>query len=186
MRIGAVIALAVAAGLLVWLLTRGGSHKAETGLLPNQVLPQIPAGTQVGPVTLPAAGVLNTAEALHQPVYWVGPTAGYRYQVERNPNGNVFVTYLPPGVASATNRGRFLAVGTYPVNNAFQALQTVADKAHAKQVSLPGGGIAVIGKLHANSVYVAYPKANTQIEVYAPRIAQARSLVLAGKLRPVG
>ena len=52
-RIGAVIALALAAGLLVWLLTRGGSHKAQTGLLPNQVLPQIPAGTQVGPVTLP-------------------------------------------------------------------------------------------------------------------------------------
>jgi len=47
-RIGAIVAVAVAAGLLVWLLTRGDDKpKAAGGPTAGQVLPGIPAGTHV-------------------------------------------------------------------------------------------------------------------------------------------
>lgn len=182
------IAIAIAGGLLGWLLTRGsGDHKAAPStVVTGQILPGIPAGAHVGPSTYTVDGLRGMRSALHQPIYWLGRQQGYTYELERTSRGNVFLSYLPPGVKSSGNRKAYVVVGTYPVKNAADGLRKVAEKTNAQISKLPGGGIALFGGNHPRSGYVAYPNADFEIEVYAPKLQQARKLILSGKLRPVG
>lgn len=185
-RIGAVIAIAIAGGLLGWLLTRGGDHaSAPVGVTAGQTLPGIPAGVHVGPSTFDANGVKVTAQALHQPAYWIGTRKGYSYQLERAANGYTYITYLPPGTTKPRKGTRYIVVATYPLPQAMDKLSKAADRAKATTLTIPGHGIAVVGQIHPNSVYVAYPNTDFEIEVVAPTIAQARRLVVGGALRSV-
>ncbi|MGH3430929.1 MAG: hypothetical protein ACRDQZ_25725, partial [Mycobacteriales bacterium] len=146
----------------------------------------IPAGVEVGPIVLTVQGLENTRQALHQPIYWLGPKQGYRYDLERTPSNDAYVTYLPPGVAASSNRTRYVVIGSYPLRNPEAALRKTANQSGNDIINLPGGGIAVPGKVHPHSVYVAYPTLDTEIEVYSPQLGEARTLVLSGTLRPVG
>jgi hypothetical protein len=46
-------------------------------------------------------------------------------------------------------------------------------------------GIAVIDAGHRNSVYIAYPNAKVEIEVFDPSAVQARRVVVSGAIVPV-
>jgi hypothetical protein len=47
-----------------------------------------------------------------------------------------------------------------------------------------GGGLAVYSRTQPNSVYVAFPRGNVQIEVYDPSAPRARRLARGGQVRP--
>jgi hypothetical protein len=118
-------------------------------------------------------------------MYWIGPQKGYGYEVERTSNGNVFVTYLPPGVKSSGHRGAYVVIGTYPVANAADGLRKVAEKATQKITVLPSGAVVLFTPKHPRSGYIAYPNSDVEVEIYAPEPLQARKLTLSGRLRPV-
>ena len=59
-------------------------------------------------------------------------------------------------------------MGTYPVQDAVAALQHEADKPGAKTDSAPGGGFVLTSSDAPQSVYLAFPNSNYQIEVYDP------------------
>ena len=84
-RLGAVIALAVAAGLVAWLVLRDdGSSSSE----PAQV---------AGATATTRAKLADLAAEVQHPIFWLGPDRGSIYEVTRTGNGKIYVRYLPQG-----------------------------------------------------------------------------------------
>ena len=191
-RIGAVVAIAIAGGLLGWLLTRGGNDTTSASppgtptITAGQTLPGFPPGIHLGPQILAPDALVVMQRALRQPVYWLGTQAGHRLELEKLTNGNVFVTYLPPGVKSSGDRTQYLVVGTYPVHDATNGLKAVAKAAGGQILDRTDGAIVLITPTHPKSAYVAYPQANYEIEIYSPKAQEAKTLALSDKLQSVG
>jgi hypothetical protein len=178
-RIGAIVAVALAAGFVTWLALRsdsGGKSLPQTAAPPAQrVVPEV-----VSPIRLRAL-----ASTLGYPLYWAGPRVGVRYELTRTTGGNVYIRYLPPDAGAGDRRPLFLAIGSYPVRNPFAQIKAASKRPGAVSLNLTGGGIAVYDRSRPTSVYFAYPDSKVQVEVYAPAGRTARSLVLAGRVAPI-
>jgi hypothetical protein len=169
-RVGIFIAAAFAVALIVWALTgRDTSSK-----------PTSPSAVPIGPVAVSASGLATLGRSVGQPIYWAGPRKGYLYELKRDADGNVYVRYLPSGVKVGAPGG-FLTVATYPFAGAFQALENVKDAQH---VSIPRGGLALIGQTYKKSIHLAFPNVDYQVEVYDPSAARALEIVTSGQVRP--
>ena len=140
------------------------------------------AVTPIGPVAMSSAALLAFVQGLGRPVYWIGPSAGFTYELTRTSAGNVFVRYLPKGVQVGDKRAAFTVVGTYPYPGALAALKAVPK---AKAANLAGGGVLVSTTSDPRSVHLAYPGVDYQIEVYDPVAGRARVIALSGRVRPV-
>lgn len=179
LRVGVIVALAVAAGIItrVVLDQTGGSST------PSTTTSQSPAvGRTV--VALSLQGLRALSGAVHHPIYWVGPKAGYTYEVTQTPiNGNVYVRYLPPGVKIEDKRPDFLIIGTYPFTNTYQVLRR---EAHGREVDLADGGIAVVDQAYPKSVHLSWPGVDFQVEVYDPSPQRSLEIARSGAVRPVG
>jgi hypothetical protein len=176
-RLGAVLALAVAAGIVAWATVGRGSSTSPTQTTAGPV-----AAKPIAPVALSSAGLRTLARAVGQPIYWDGPKPGYMYELRRTSNGNVYVRYLPPGVKAGAPGAKYLIVATYPFRNALNALKAVAN---GGQIKLPGGGIAAVDASYPQSVHLAFPGVGYQVEVYDPSPTRARRIALSGHVRPV-
>jgi hypothetical protein len=120
---------------------------------------------------------------LSSPVYWIGSQSGVTYEYTRNPNGNVYLRYLPKGVAVGAS-GTYPTIGTYPMAKAFATTKSAGGQAGATRVPLAGAQ-AFYTKAKPTSVYVAFTGSNYQIEVFNPVAAQAVAAVKARLLKPV-
>jgi hypothetical protein len=137
----------------------------------------------VGPIGLTQDGLRVLATSVGQPVYWAGPQQGYVYEVTRNAKAHVLVRYLPPGVdVGAPDDGAYLVVATYPYRNAYNALAHVSD---GQKYDIPRGGIALVDARTANSVHVAYPHLNWQVEIYDPSPERALGVARSGAVRVI-
>lgn len=170
MRVGAVVVLAIVAGLVVWLLASGGDSTTK----------RAPAAS----ASITALRAL-AASARH-PVYWAGPKQGFKYELTRTADGRIYVRYLPAGVAIGDSRPNYLSIGTYPVKDALAAVTAIAKREKTATFKLSGGGIAVQDASHPTSVYFAYPGSDYQVEVYDPSPARARQLVVSGQISALG
>ena len=172
-RLGAVLAIAVAAGLIAWLATRGGgaSHPA-TSLPTGKVVP------------ISERGLQTLVDALRRPIYWVGPKRGYRYELTQASDGRIYVRYLPPGV-KVGSREPFLTIGTYAIPNALAVTKQVARESNSVRLAIGHGGLAFYSRRAPTSVYLAYPSSNYQVEVYDPSAAVAHRLVTSGQVAAV-
>ena len=182
MRIGAVVAIALAAGLLVWLILRGNddsSSTSTTGLTTTTAVAARPLAAT--PATLGAL-----ADEVGHPVYWVGPRQNRTYELTRTSNGRIFIRYLPPDAEIGNGSALYTIVGTYPVKSAHEVLQRLSTQPGEKSASAPGGGLAVYSTTSPNNVYVAYPDSDVQIEVFDPSAKRALRLVTSGRVAPVG
>jgi hypothetical protein len=172
-RIGAVIAIALAGAFAVWLFVKDDSS------------PPSPTTTQpTGAVPISVDGLKTLAGAVGGPIYWVGPKSGVTYELTQTSGGNVFVRYLPTGVPVGS-KDAYLTVGTYKVDNAYSVTSALATKDGSVKVPVSDGGIAFYGKNSPTSVYLAYPNSNYQIEVYDPSASQAQSLVSSDQVTTV-
>lgn len=168
-RLGALLALGFATFLIGWLMVGG---KGEPSTAPSKVS------------AVSEAGLRDFAASVRNPVYWAGPRTGQTYELFRTADGRVYVRYLPAGVKVGDPRPHFLTVGTYPLANGFAALKRISRAPGATAHALPGGGLAV-SNAGSLSVYLAYPGAKYQVEVYTPSRGAARKLVLGGQVVPV-
>jgi hypothetical protein len=183
-RVGAVVAVALAVAFVVWLLVRGsgsGSPKSGGTTTPTTTSSSTPILQSASVQTLRAVSAL-----VGHPVYWAGPRSRITYELTRTSDDRIYIRYLPKGVKIGDRHADFLIVGTYPVRNAYRAVQTAAKEKGAETFSISGGGKAVLNKSAPKNVYFAYPRSNYQVEVYAPSPGRARSLIISGKIRPVG
>ena len=173
-RVGAVIAVALAVALVVWLVAvrGGGSSK-----------PQV---TTISPTAATPDRLRTLAKDVGHPIYWAGPAANVTYELTETSSGRIFVRYLPKGVPVGTSRSGYTIVGTYPVDNAYDVLNGLARKDGESSFPAPRGGFAVFGEATPTNIYLAYPdEKNVQIEVYDPSPKRARSLIDSGRIAPV-
>ena len=175
-RLGAIIAVAIAVAFVVWLLVRGGdSNTASTTT----------NGQAVGPVATSEDELRSLSDELGHPLYWAGPIPDQTYELTRTSDNRVFIRYLPKGVPVGIRQAAYTIVGTYPVENAYKVLQTLAKKPDESSFSAPSDGFAVYSTTQANNVYLAYPGSNLQIEVYDPSPQKARDLITSGQVAAV-
>jgi hypothetical protein len=174
-RLSAVVVLAIAAGVIAWVLVgRGSSNSPATAG---------PVAKAITPVALSASGLRTLAQQVAQPIYWAGPKPGYMYELTRTTAGRIYIRYLPAGVKAGAPGSNYLIVATYPYPNALKALKAVS---HGAQITVPGGGVAVVDPKYTKSVHVAFPGVAYQVEVYDPAPAVARAVAVSGNVHSVG
>jgi hypothetical protein len=169
-RLGAVVVLALAAGVIVWLVARGNDDASRNPTSARAVSAQQLAAVQA---------------SVRHPVYWAGAKPGFTYELTQTTDGRIYVRYLPSGVSIGANKPKYLTIGTYPLKNALASVRAIAKRLRVTPMKLKGGGIAVQDTEHPTSVYFAAPGLDYQVEVYEPSPARALDLVRSGKLRPV-
>ena len=146
----------------------------------------VPASTVETPPALVSADRLKAfARTLGHQLYWAGPRAGAVLELRKTADGRTYVRYLPSGTKAGA-RISALTIGTYPVANAFAVTQGIAKSGNSVQVPVTGGGIAFNSRSAPTSVYLAFPGSSVQIEVFDPSSAQAKQIVTAGAVVPVG
>jgi hypothetical protein len=147
------------------------------------------SGAAAAPAALPAAAsraeLKALATSLGHPVYWAGTRRGNTYEVTQDASGRVFIRYLPPGVAVGSPKA-YLTVATYPFPGALGALQALAKRNGTATIRLTGGGLAIVDTKYPNSIHLAYPDSDYQVEVFAPSATAARRAVESGRIAPVG
>ena len=163
----ALLAIAIAGGALV---LAGDEEEAQVGL----------------PRLTSADGLVRTAAATRDPIYWAGTRAGTRYELTRTRRHKSFVRYLPEGVAAGDRRPGFLTVATYPQRDAYAVATTSSRRSGMARASTPSGGLATWSRRRPNHVYLAYPSIDYLVEVFSPRRGDARRLALAGEVGAVG
>jgi hypothetical protein len=124
----------------------------------------------------------SLATAVGHPVYWAGPKPGYRYELTHTTDGRIYIRYLPAGVPVGTSAPDYLTVGTYPVKDALATVRAIGTKTGGSLLNLAGGAIGAVDPAHPQSVYVAYPGSQYEIEVYDPSAGRARSIVASGAI----
>jgi hypothetical protein len=171
-RIGAIIALALVAGLVVWLVTRGNGSSSSS------------AGTSARAASAKELAALPSA--VGHAVYWAGPRPGFTYELTQTSEGRIYIRYLPAGVPVGSNQPKYLTVGTYPVHDAAAAVRRIASRLHVNPIQVKRRGLVVQDAKHPTSVYLAYAGSNYQIEVYDPSPAHGLQLALSGEIIPIG
>jgi hypothetical protein len=92
---------------------------------------------------------------------------------------------LPPGVEAGDERP-FTLVGTYPFVGAYTAEKGLAKQKGWASRKLAGGWIAVYRKARPTNLYLARSGLEYQVEVFDPLPAQARRIIVAGRLSKIG
>jgi len=172
-RVGAAIAVALVVAFAAWLIFRDGGDDGSQ--------PAGPASSAASVAQLRAL----PGEAGHD-IYWVGRRNGYTYELTRTTDGNVYIRYLPPGVAVGDAQPAYLTIGTYPRTKALNGLRRLGQRSGNVSFPVTGGGLGVYSRSRPNSVYVAYPGDPVQVEVYDPSPQRARRLARDGRVRPIG
>jgi hypothetical protein len=168
-RIGALIVVALAVGVVIWLARRDNGSSSPS----------------FNATAVSAAQIRRLATSVGHPVFWAGRKQGYTYELTRAPNGAIFVRYLPPGVKVGSKKP-YLTIATYPFAGAFPALQAVVRQRGVTRLTVAHGGLAEVAKKDPQSVHVAYPGVDFQVEVYDPTPGAATGLVAAGQLTAFG
>ena len=147
--------------------------------------PATPANVAVGPVLVSAGQLTSASHSLGRPIYWAGPRDDSSYELTVTAGGRAYVRYLPRGTAAGDTRADFLTVGTYPGTQAYENLKKVSTGPAVHSNLLDDGGLLVAPKRLPKSVYVAYPDADYQVEVYDSRSGAARRLALNGLIEQI-
>jgi hypothetical protein len=173
LRLGALIAVGLAAFLIGW-VAMNRSDDAPT-----------PPAVGSGASAASESELEAFADSVSHPVYWAGPKDGYTYELTQTTNGLVYVRYLPEGTDVGDPRSQYLTVGTYPRAGAFAELQRAAKEKGAVSLKVGDDGLAVFSQSKPTSVYLGYPDAKYQVEVFHPSPDEARRLALSGQVVPV-
>ena len=120
------------------------------------------------------------------PIYWAGEQNGAEIEFSQPQAGRTYVRYLTGGAEAGDPNAEFLTIGTYEFKDAAKALKDQAKKPDGVLASAPGGGVVYFNTTHPQSVYLAYPGEETQIEVYDPNPKRSLGLVSSGLIVPVG
>ena len=131
------------------------------------------------------AQLSEAAGELDHPLYWAGEQEGLEIELSEPEPGRSYVRYLAEGVEAGDPRAKFLTVGTYEFKGAAEVLREQAENPGGVLASAPNGGVVYFDSRHPQSVYLAYPDEELQIEVFDPDPSVAKELVTSGQIVPV-
>jgi hypothetical protein len=171
--VGAVVAVGLVAAFLAWffIVRTDDDETSAAPTAPSTAVPEIAS----------LADLRALADA-GQTFYWAGVRSGRRFELTA-PDGTVFIRYLPPGEQPGS-AAPALTVATYPRSNGFEEVSRAAEGEDVTRLELPRGGLAVVDQTSRTNVHLAYPGQPYQVEVYSPRVGEARRLVVNGTVRP--
>jgi hypothetical protein len=179
-RVGAVIALALVAAFIVWIVIDRSGNDSATATTPSTTTPAVTS--PVGPTAVSEEALSGLVANVGHPVYWAGPIAGQTIEFSQTSAGLVYVRYLPKGVKVGDKRLNFLIIATYPFRNAYDGLKNVAN---GNDVTIPNGGIALVDGRQPRSVHFAFPGVDYQGEIFDRSPEKALEVATSGTLQPV-
>jgi hypothetical protein len=171
LRLGAVVAVVLAIGFLVWLLAVRDNGSSTTGPRRTNAL----AVSEADLHKLPAQ--------VKHPVYWAGSSDTDIYELTRTRNGSIYIRYLPKGTELGDPRPKFTTVGTYPSATAYTTLENGSHRKDATVFRFKSGALAVAYAKSPSSVFFAFPNSPYIVEVFDPSPARARQLVKSGQVK---
>jgi hypothetical protein len=163
-RVGAVIAIAAAAGFVAWLVLRSNGSSSS------------PQRSSSGAEAVTVQQLTKMAGTVQHPIFWLGPKHGFTYELRKTRDGRIYVRYLPAGAQVGAVKP-YLTVATYPFPGAFAAIQKQSSATGAVTTRLAYRGLAVLDGAYPQSTHVAYPNVNYQVEVYDPTPQKAFQLI---------
>jgi hypothetical protein len=169
-RLGAVLAVAALIGFVAWLVLRDDDSSSESD-------------ATTGPVEASVDDLRDVAQSSNTPIYWAGALEGRTIELTETASGRVFVRYLPGGVDVGAQEG-YLSIGTYPLQNGYQAVRAAGQRPGAQTTRIEDGGL-LVGSNRGDSVHFSFPGAAYQVEVFHPDRGTARRLVLDGEIQRV-
>ena len=172
LRTGIIVSGAAAAGFGVWVFTRDGGS------------PRTPSSVASSTTQLSGRNLRALSKQIDLPFYWAGPRDNVTYEFTETADRRVYVRYLPAGVA-AGSATPYLTVASYPVADAYAVTRTAAHKPGAVALDDGGQGVAFYTRARPTNAYLAFPRANVQIELYDPSPQALRELVASGRIQPV-
>jgi hypothetical protein len=116
------------------------------------------------------------------PVYWAGERDGTELELSRPDKNRTFVRYLTGGARAGDKRADFLTVGTYAQPNAAVSLRRQAKRSDGTIGHAPGNATVYYDRGNPQSVYLAYPDAPVEVEVFDPSFQRALRLVESGQI----
>jgi hypothetical protein len=181
-RIAAIVAVAAAAGLLVWLLAvrdDGEDSGEASSVVSREVRPY-------GPAIAGPAELQDAAGQLGHDVYCAGEGQTGDAELTLTADRRAFVRYLTGGAEPGVEEAAFLTVATYEVEDAEGVLQKVAGRQGRQSFEPPGGGLAVVNGAEPERVYLTPADTDLQVEVFHPDPGRARELVESNEIAPIG
>ena len=168
-RVGAVVAVALAVGFVVWLLVDHSSsstsaRRTNAKAVSEATLRALPA--KVG-----------------HPVYWAGANDADTYELTQTQNGNIYIRYLPKGTEIGDPKPKYTTIGTYPSATAYATLQAGSRRKDATVFHFRSGAIAVTYSKTPSSVFFAFPNSPYIVEVFDPSPARAQQFVRSGQVK---
>ena len=157
-----------------WYISETGGESVKLG--DSRTKPEI-----VSPAQLSEAAV-----ELDHPLYWAGEQESAEIEFSQPQAARTYVRYLTGGAEAGDPNAEFLTIGTYEFKDAAKALKEQAKKPDGVLAAAPGGGVVFFNTTHPQSVYLAYPGEEAQIEVYDPNPKRSIGLVSSGLIVPVG
>ncbi|MEX2107853.1 MAG: hypothetical protein WD827_03070 [Solirubrobacterales bacterium] len=136
-------------------------------------------------VALSESELLERADSLSGPAFWIGPRVGTTSYELRTAEEGTYIRYLTGGAEAGDSRQDFLTVATYPTPEAAQRLQNAVTESEGGQKLTEHDGYVVLGSdTGAYVVFDDYPE--VQIEIFSPQSGEAAQLATSGSLKPLG
>lgn len=173
LRIWLVLAALLLAGLLVWIVLSDdgdGSTSDSSG------------GAEIVSVD----SLREVAAEQTTPLYWAGEQEGAELELSQPDGESAYVRYLTDGAEAGDPKPNFLTVGTYANENAVASLRRLGNEPGGVIDEAPGGATVYYNRNQPESVYLAYPGAGVEIEVYDPDFKRALQLVNSGQIVDAG
>jgi hypothetical protein len=171
--------LAVLAAVLLISLLDGGDNNSSSATTAE-------SGSGTAAVIVSAEELSEKANEQESPVYWAGEQEGTEIEFSQPEAGRTYVRYLTGGAEAGDPGAEFLTIGTYEFTDPTKALKEQAEQPNGVLASAPGGGVVFFDTTRPQSVYLAYPGEEVQIEVYDPNPKRSIGLVSSGLIVPVG
>lgn len=169
-RATAVTAAAVALALLVGCGGSGSSSSPTESTSPG-------AAEIVSPDSL-----RETASEAATPIYWAGEQDETELELSQPEKDRAYVRYLTGGADAGDKRADFLTIGTYAQPNAVASLRRQAKRSGGTIDHAPGSATVYYDRGNPQSVYLAYPGAPVEVEVFDPSFKRALQMVESGQV----
>jgi hypothetical protein len=158
-------------------------HLVESGRI-VPIVGEAVAPKTGAPVAATEEQLRDVAASLDHPLYWLGPKRGFTYELTRLADSEIYIRYLPQGIAVADERPGYETVGTYAAEDGLAAAKSAGGD-DAFSFDIPNGGKAYYSRRSPTNVHFAFPDARYQVEVFHPVAAQAQGLVRSGNVVPI-
>jgi hypothetical protein len=185
-----VVALIVfaAAAAVVWFL-RSSDSSSTPEPAPGSANTTAASGGNTAPgiraQVVSLAKLRELAGQASHPVFWAGPRLGSRLEFTQTTDGSTFIRYLTGSAKAGVQRARYVVVATYSQPDAYARVTKIARNSNYSVRTLPDGTVAVTKPGRPQNMYLVSRGKPYQVEVFAPTVAQTRSLVLGGAITPV-